>query len=129
MNIKADVFTALSIAIAFEGADLVEGDPQIGAAEGFILVELQPVLIVEVEGPKLAESHGEVDFISGIEPGENRVRRFDEAADTPWIARELRDGQRMANGRKISMIHRLIRLRLDGQANAFIMGEHLVERF
>ena len=82
-----------------------------------------------MEGPKLAESHGEIDFISGIEAGQDRVGGLDETANAPRIARELRDCQRMANGRKISMIHRLIRLRLDGEANAFIMGEHLVERF
>src|SRR5437762_382266 len=39
MDIEANVFALLSVAVAFESAHLVEGDTEVGAAEGFVLVE------------------------------------------------------------------------------------------
>ena len=49
MDVEADVFAFLAVAIAFEGADLVEGDAKVRTAKGFVLVELEPVLIVKME--------------------------------------------------------------------------------
>ena len=44
------------------------------------LSELKPVLIVQVQGPELVEAHGKIDFIRRIEPCQDCVRGFDEAA-------------------------------------------------
>src|SRR4051812_38047910 len=87
MDVEANVFAMLAVAIAFESADLVEGDPEVRAAEGFILIEFEAVLVVEVQGPEFTEGHGEIDFICGIQPGKDGVGGFDEAADAFRIAR------------------------------------------
>ena len=93
MHVEADVFTVLAVAVALQRADLVEGDAQIRAGKGLVLVELQAVLVVEVQRPELAEGHGEVDFVRRVKPGQDGVRRFDEAAHPLRVARQLRDGQ------------------------------------
>ena len=99
------------------------------AAERFVLVELQAVLIVQMQRPEFVECHGEIDFIGGIQAGENGMGRFDQAADAFGIARQLRDGESMADGGDIGMVHRLVRLGLDGETDAFVVREHFVERF
>src|SRR6266567_8327748 len=46
MDVEANKLTFLSVAIALQRSDLVEGHAQVGAAKRFILIKLQPVLIV-----------------------------------------------------------------------------------
>ena len=46
VDVEANIFTVLAVPIAFDGADLVEGNAKVGAAEGLVLVKLQAVLVV-----------------------------------------------------------------------------------
>ena len=73
MHVEGDILTVLAVAVAFERAHLIKGDTEIGAAKGFIFVEFQPVLIVEMNGPKLVHRQRKGHFIGWIEPGQNRV--------------------------------------------------------
>ena len=127
VHIEGDVFASFAIAVAFEGAHLVEGDAQVRAAEGFVLIEFQPVLIIEVERPKLSERHGEINFIGRIQPGEDGMGGLNEAPDPFRVAGELRDGERVTDGRQIGMVHRLVRLGLDRQADLPLVPQHLVQ--
>src|SRR5258706_568933 len=81
MDVETDAFAFLAVAVAFEGADLVEGDAQVGAAEGFVLVEFESVLVVEMERPEFIEGHREINFIGRVEAGEDGMGGLDEAAD------------------------------------------------
>lgn len=87
MNVEADALAVFAVTVALEGPDLIKGDAQIGAAERFVLIELEAVLIVKMKRPELAKSHGEIDFIGGIEAGKNGMRGLDQAADTLRICR------------------------------------------
>ena len=129
MHVEADVFAVLAVAIAFEGAHLVERAAQVRVAEWTVLIVLQPVLVIEMQRPKFIESHREIDFVGGIEPGQDRVRGFDQAPDALFIARELRDRQRMANRGNVGVVHQLVRLGFDGEPDVFVIGEHAVEGF
>src|SRR5439155_24810636 len=77
MHVETNVFAAAAISAPFESLHLVESAAQIGAAEWFVLIEFQPVLIVEMQRPELAKTQREFDFIRRIEPGKNRVRGLD----------------------------------------------------
>src|SRR5437660_3693855 len=99
VDIEANKFALLAIAVALERADLVEGNAQVRAPEGLVLVELQSVLIVEMQRPELAKSHGEIDFVRGVEARQDGVSGFDETANSFRVTSELSDGQSMANGR------------------------------
>jgi len=127
MDVEADHLAFLAVAVTFQGADLVEGDAQIGAAKGFILVELQAVLVVEMEGPELAEGAGEVDFVGRVESGQDGVGGFDEGADAFGIVGELGDGEGVADGGDIGDVHGFIGFGLDGDADFFVVGEHLID--
>jgi len=87
VNIEADVLAVFAVTIAFQGADLIEGDAQVAAAERFVLIKFQAVLIVQMQRPELAEGHCEINFISGVQSGQDGVGGFDEAADSIGIAR------------------------------------------
>src|SRR5439155_27157111 len=95
MDIEADVFAALAIAVAFERPDLVEGGAKIIASKRLVLVELQPVLFVQLQRQEFIEGHRSIDFVSGIESGKNRVRAFAEATHAFRVAGHLqvRDGR------------------------------------
>jgi hypothetical protein len=95
--------------------------------ERFVLIELETVLIVEMNGPELVESAGEIDFIGGIESGEDGMGGFDEGADAFGIARELGDGEGMTNGGNVGDIHRFIGFGFDGDADFLVVREHLVD--
>ena len=127
MHVEADEFPVLAIAVSLEGADLVERNPQIVAAKRLVLIKLQPVLIVQVERPEFAEGHRKINFIGRIKSREDRVGAFDEAADAFRVARELGDGQRVADGGQIRVVHWLVRLGLDGQTHLVVVREHRVE--
>lgn len=127
MHIKADEFALGTVAIALEGAHLVESAAKIGAAKRFVLVKFQAVLIVQMQRPQLAETHGKIDFISGIKSGQDAMGGFDERPDSFGIGSQLGDGQGMADGRNVGVIHRFIGLGFDGQAGTAIVSEHLVE--
>ena len=127
MDVEGNVFARATVAVAFEGADLVEGHPEIGGAEGFVLVELQAVLVVEVDRPKFAERHGEIDFVGGIEAGEDGVGGLDEAADALGVAGEVGDGEGVADGGDVGMVHRLVGFGLDAETGLRVMGQHRVE--
>ena len=58
----------------FSEHDLVERAAQVRVAEWTVLIVLQPVLVIEMQRPKFIESHREIDFVGGIEPGQDRVR-------------------------------------------------------
>ena len=73
MHVEADIFAVLAVTVALQRAHLVEGDAQIGAAEGFVLVELEAVLVVEMQRPQLAEGHREIDFVRRIKAGQYGV--------------------------------------------------------
>src|SRR5436305_1942266 len=49
MDIETDVFAVAPVFIPFEHADLVKGAAQISAPERFVLVEFQPILVIEVK--------------------------------------------------------------------------------
>src|SRR6185503_20183125 len=51
MDIEADVFPIFPVTVSLERADLVESDAQVRAAERFVLVELQPILVVQMQRP------------------------------------------------------------------------------
>src|SRR5689334_1359546 len=87
VNIKADVLAVFAVLIALEGADLVEGTAKVIASKRFVLVELKPVLVVEVQRPKLAEGHGEIDFIGWVKSRKDCVGRLDQAPDPLGIGR------------------------------------------
>src|SRR6516162_8338300 len=53
VHIKANILAVFAVAVALEGADLVEGDSNVRAAKRFVLVELEAVLVVQVQRPKL----------------------------------------------------------------------------
>src|SRR5262249_42745084 len=104
MHVEANVFTVLAVTGAFEGAHLIEGATEIRAAERFVLVKLQSVLIVQMKRPELVERHRKFNFISGIESGEDAMRGFNQATDALRIFGQLRDGERVTNGRNVSVI-------------------------
>src|ERR1043166_6264702 len=128
VNIETDVLSVAAIFISFQNTHLIEGGAKVITGEGLVLVEFKAVLIIEVQGPELAEGHGKVDFLGGIEAGEDAMSRLDQGADALWITRELRDGERMTDGRDIRMVHRFVRLGLNCEPNLFIVQEHFVER-
>src|SRR5258708_38906050 len=68
MHIKTDILAFAAVFIALQGPHLVESAPKIIASKGLILVELEPVLVVEVERPKLPERHRKIDLIRRTEP-------------------------------------------------------------
>src|SRR5829696_5756842 len=73
MNVETDVFAVAAVFVAFEDAHLIESAAEVCAAERFVLVEFQAVLVVEMERPELAEGHREIDFVGRIESGKDRV--------------------------------------------------------
>ncbi len=76
----------------------------------------------------MPKAHGEVNFVRRIQAGENGVGGFDEAAHPFRVARQLRDGQRVADGGDVGVVHRLVGLGLDGDADLPVVGQHLVQR-
>lgn len=74
VDIKADMFPFLTVTVALQSTDLVEGHSQIGTAKRFVLIKFKPVLVVQVNGPELAESAGKIDLICGVESGQDGVR-------------------------------------------------------
>src|SRR5438046_3018967 len=129
VHVETHVFPGLAVAVAFQRADLVERDTKVGAPKRFVLIELEAVLVIQMERPEFAKRHGKINFVGRIEPGQDGVRAFDEATHSLRVARELSDGERVADGRQISVVHRLVRLRLDGQADLFVVSQHFIERF
>src|ERR1043166_1208280 len=65
VNIETDVLSVAAIFISFQNTHLIEGGAKVITGEGLVLVEFKAVLIIEVQGPELAEGHGKVDFIGG----------------------------------------------------------------
>src|SRR6266498_1993530 len=49
MHVEADVFALVAVAVALEGAHLVEGAAQAHIAERAILIIFQPVLVIQVQ--------------------------------------------------------------------------------
>ena len=81
MHVEADALAARPIAVALEHPHLVERAAQVDAGERLVLVELEPVLIVEVDGPKLARRQRELHLVGGVEPGEDAVGGLEQPAD------------------------------------------------
>src|SRR5207302_975555 len=127
-HVETDVLAVVAVAVALERAHLIESDAQVIASKRLVLVELQSVLVVQMQRPEFAEGHRELDFIGGIKPSEDRVRAFDETTHTFRIARQLCDGKRVSYRWQISVVHRLVRLRLDGETDFFVVRQHRVER-
>ena len=127
VHIEANELAFLAVAVALEGSDLVERHAQVGGAKGLVLIELQAVLVVQVQRPELAERHCEIDFIGRIETGEDGVGRLDDAAHSLGILGELGDGQRVPGGGQVGVVHGLVGLWLDGQADLLVVLEHRVE--
>src|SRR5690242_900576 len=62
MHVEADVLAVPAVAVSFKRADLIECDAKIVASKRLVLVELQSILVIQVQGPQLAESHREINF-------------------------------------------------------------------
>src|SRR4051812_37733673 len=60
MNIEANVFAVASVFIPFENANLIERTTKIRAAEWFVLIVFQSVLIVQMQRPKFSERHAKI---------------------------------------------------------------------
>src|ERR1041385_2003470 len=127
VHVKSDPFAFPAVAIAFESADLIESNTEIGTAEGFVLVEFQTILIIEMERPKLAEGHGKINFIRGVEASKDCLRGLNETSNALGSASQLGNSQGMANRGQISMIHRLIWFGFNCEPNFPIVSEHFVQ--
>src|SRR6516225_8028622 len=89
MHVEAYVLALLAVTISLQCAYLVKSHAQVGAAERFVLVKFQPILVIQMQRPKLPERHGKIDFVRRVKAGQDRVCRFDEATDAFGIPREL----------------------------------------
>ena len=76
-DVQADERARFGISAQFQHADLIEGGAQVGAAEGFVLIKFQPVLVIEVDAPEFAEGQGEGHFVRRVQAGKLSVRGFD----------------------------------------------------
>ena len=54
--------------------------------------------------------------------------RLDINANALRLTREIANGQRMPGRRNISLVHRLVRLGLDGDLDAWFIGQHIINR-
>ena len=52
---------------------------------------------------------------------------FDERADAFGVASQLSEGERVADGGNIGVVHRFVGLGLDGEPGALVVGEHFIE--
>jgi hypothetical protein len=121
LDVQADEAAGFGVAAQFQHADLVEGDAQVGRAEGFVLVILQAVLVVEMDRPELAGGEGKGHFVGGIEAGEDGVGGFDQAADAVGVAAAVGHGDGVANGGEVGVVHRLVGLGLDGDLDVLVV--------
>ena len=80
-----------------------------------------------MHGEQLVARQGKAHLIGWIQSGENRVRAFDVDAHASGIVGHPGDGKRVAGGRDVGLIHRLVRLRLDGDSDIRIVSQHVVD--
>ena len=128
-DIQTDELAAAAITGFFEHADLVETDAEVGAAEVFILIVFQPILIVQVDAAQFVVGQGEGHFIARVESCQQGVRAFDQAFDALWIAGGISQGDGVADGWNVGLIGRLIGFRLDPDFNFGIIRQHPIDRF
>ena len=69
MHVKSDALAFPSVVMPFQNAYLIKRAPQVDASKWFVLVKLETVLIVEMDGPELAEGKRELQLIRGIQTG------------------------------------------------------------
>ena len=74
VDIKTNMLAVAAVFVLFQHADLIEGAAEVRAAKRFVLVEFQAVLVVEMEGPKFAESHRTKNFSVKGAPAEPSVQ-------------------------------------------------------
>ena len=127
LDVEADVLAVRAVAVVDEELDLVEGRAQRLRTEDLVLIELHAILVVEVDREELLRREPEGHVVRRIEAGEDRVRRLDEDAATRRIVGEVPEGDRMAGGAGVGAVNRLIRLRLDRDADLLVVAEHAVE--
>lgn len=127
MHIETNVFAVLSITIAIQNPHLVESGTKIGAAERFVLIVFETVLVVEVNGPQLSERHGEVHFIGGVESCQDAVGAFNQRAGAFRVPSLTGDSEHVADGRHVCVIHGLVGFGLDRESDFFVVSQHFVE--
>ena len=90
MHVEADIFAVLAVAVAFEGAHLVERAAQVRAAERACPGRyFRPFWSLRCSDHSLPKAHSEIDFVGGIEAGQDGVGRFNQAADAFRIAGQV----------------------------------------
>src|SRR6185436_10853875 len=96
VNVETNEFPVFPILISLQNPDLIECASQTNARERLVLVELQAILIVQMEGPQFTESHREINFVRWIESGENAVSCLNQCADPLGIGGQLCDCKGMS---------------------------------
>ena len=129
LHVETDGFAVLAVVVDIQNADLVEGTTDVNGSEGLVLIELEAILVVEMDGEELLVGESVSHFVRWIEIGEDGVGAFDIDADAAWIACQEAEGDGVASGRNVGMVNGFVGLGLDGDFDLLIVVEHFVDDF
>ena len=129
LDIQANILPLGAVVVFCEHLHLVECLPQILHTERLVLIVANAVLIVQMNGKQLVKSQCKADFVGGIQPGQNRMRRFQIAADAFGIGCSSGNRHHMPHCAADGTVDGFVGLGFDADTDVFIIGQHFIDGF
>ena len=125
--IQAHILPVFTVAILLQHLYLVKGGPQVFHTKGFILVILDTVLVVEMDGHQFTHCHCKPDFMGRVKAGQDGMGALQVAAHPSRVNGGCRHSQHMAHGPADASVNGLVWLGLNANPDIRIIFQHFID--